>query len=119
MDERDYKALNRDLNLPIVEGSFLSFEDCLREEFLVNTQNYPSRYHELFRLTFNRAYVRYKNQQSFNQLLVMCCAGDFVKEVGGDWIKVIRVEGRNIYLDESDGLNCLDIDDVIAWKRRN
>ena len=56
-----------------------------------------------------------------NQLLqhplAMCCAGDFVKEPGGDWIKVLRVEGRNIYLDYGDGLNCLDIDDVIAWKR--
>jgi hypothetical protein len=48
--------------------------------------------------------------------LVMCRAGDFVKEAGGDWIKVLRVEGRNIYLDYGDGLNCLDIDDVIAWK---
>lgn len=47
---------------------------------------------------------------------VMCRAGDFVKEVGGDWIKVLRVEGRNIYLDYDDGLNCLDVDDVIAWK---
>lgn len=47
---------------------------------------------------------------------VMCRAGDFVKEAGGDWIKVLRVEGRNIYLDYDDGLNCLDVDDVIAWK---
>ena len=50
------------------------------------------------------------------KLLVMCRAGDFVKEAGGDWIKVLRVEGRNIYLDYDDGLNCLDVDDVIAWK---
>jgi hypothetical protein len=47
---------------------------------------------------------------------VMCRAGDFVKEAGGDWIKVLKVVGRNIYLDYDDGLNCLDVDDVIAWK---
>jgi hypothetical protein len=49
---------------------------------------------------------------------VICCAvaGDFIKEVGGDWIKVLRVDGRNIYLDCDDGLNCLDIEDVFAWK---
>ena len=50
------------------------------------------------------------------KLLVMCRAGDFVKEAGGDWMKVLRVEGRNIYLDYGDGKNCLDFDDVIAWK---
>lgn len=51
------------------------------------------------------------------KLLSMCRAGDFVKETGGDWIKVLKVEGRNIFLDYDDGLNCLDVDDVIAWRR--
>ncbi len=53
---------------------------------------------------------------ALQQGAVMCRAGDFVKETGGDWIRVLRVEGRNIYLDYDDGLNCLDADDVIAWK---
>ena len=50
------------------------------------------------------------------QTSVMVSAGDFVKEVGSDWIKVLRVDGRNVYLDYDDGLNCLDIDDIIEWK---
>jgi hypothetical protein len=54
--------------------------------------------------------------QQPQQPLVMCRAGDFVKEAGGEWIKVLRVDGRNIYLDYGDGLNCLDVNDVIAWK---
>ena len=53
------------------------------------------------------------------QTIVMVSAGDYVKEVGSDWIKVLRVDGRNIYLDYDDGLNCLDIDDIIEWKKLN
>ena len=53
------------------------------------------------------------------QMAVMVSAGDYVKEVGSEWIKVLRVDGRNIYLDYDDGLNCLDIDDVIEWKKLN
>ena len=58
-----------------------------------------------------------KNEnKALSQTSVMVSAGDYVKEVGSDWIKVLRVDGRNIYLDYDDGLNCLDIDDVIEWK---
>jgi hypothetical protein len=53
------------------------------------------------------------------QMAVMVSAGDYVKEVGSEWIKVLRVDGRNIYLDYDDGLNCLDIDDIIEWKKLN
>ena len=56
-----------------------------------------------------------QNQQSC-QTSVMVSAGDFVKELGSDWFKVLRVEGRNVYLDYDDGLNCLDVDDIIEWK---
>ena len=50
------------------------------------------------------------------QINTMISKGDFVKEVGSDWIKVLRVDGRNIYLDYDDGLNCLNIDDIIEWR---
>ena len=56
-----------------------------------------------------------QNHQSC-QTSVMVSVGNFVKEVGSDWFKVLRVEGRNVYLDYDDGLNCLDIDDIIEWK---
>ena len=56
-----------------------------------------------------------QNQQSC-QTSVMVSAGDFVKELGSDRFKVLRVEGRNVYLDYDDGLNCLDVDDIIEWK---
>lgn len=52
--------MNEDNN----KDSILSFEECLKEEFLVNTSNYPTRYHELFKNKFNRAYIRYKKQSS-------------------------------------------------------
>jgi hypothetical protein len=39
-----------------------SFEQILREEFLVNTQNYPKEYHQLFHEIFNRAEKQYKEQ---------------------------------------------------------
>ena len=45
-----------------VSGSLLSFEQCLREEFLVNTQNYPKEYHNLFHQKFERAEKRFKEQ---------------------------------------------------------
>ena len=61
-------------------------------------------------------YINEPQNPAFLQGAVMCRAGDFVKEAGGDWMKVLRIEGRNIYLDYDDGLNCLDVDDVIAWK---
>lgn len=48
-----------------VSGSLLSFEQCLREEFLVNTQNYPKEYHQLFKQKFERAEKRF-NEQSGN-----------------------------------------------------
>lgn len=38
----------------------ISFEDCLREEFLVNTQNYPKEYHDLFNEKFQRAQQRFE-----------------------------------------------------------
>ena len=47
---------------------------------------------------------------------VMFGSGDFVKEVGSSWFKVLRVDGRNVYLDYDDGLNCLDINDISEWK---
>ena len=38
----------------------LTFEQCLREEFLINTQNYPKEYHNLFNKKFNRAKKRFE-----------------------------------------------------------
>ena len=40
----------------------LTFEQCLREEFLINTQNYPKEYHNLFNQKFNRARKRFEEQ---------------------------------------------------------
>ena len=34
----------------------------------------------------------------------------------GDFIKVLKIEGRNIFLDYDDGLNCFDVDDIVEWK---
>ena len=51
------------LNLFDVSGSLpLTFEQCLREEFLINTQNYPREYHNLFNQKFNRARKRFEEQ---------------------------------------------------------
>jgi hypothetical protein len=44
------------------KGSMLSFEQCLREEFLLNTQNYPKEYHKLFAEKFERAKRRFNEQ---------------------------------------------------------
>ena len=55
-------ALNK-LFICGVSGSLpLTFEQCLKEEFLINTQNYPKEYHELFNKKFNRAKKRYVEQ---------------------------------------------------------
>jgi len=40
----------------------LTFEECLREEFLLNTQNYPAEYHNLFNQKFARARKRFEEQ---------------------------------------------------------
>ncbi len=54
---------NEKLRLLAVSGSLpLTFEQCLREEFLVNTQNYPKEYHNLFNQKFNRARKRFEEQ---------------------------------------------------------
>ena len=50
------------LKTKVVSGSLLSFEQCLREEFLVNTQNYPKEYHNLFHQKFKRAEKRFREQ---------------------------------------------------------
>ena len=34
----------------------------------------------------------------------------------GDFVKVLKIEGRNIFLDYDDGLNCFDVDDIVEWK---
>jgi len=55
-------ALNK-LFICGVSGSLpLTFEECLREEFLLNTQNYPKEYHNLFNKKFNRARKRFVEQ---------------------------------------------------------
>jgi len=38
----------------------IAFDDCLREEFLINTQNYPESYHALFQEKYNRAKKRFE-----------------------------------------------------------
>lgn len=43
-------------------GPSLTFEQCLLEEFLINTQNYPKEYHNLFNQKFNRAKKRFDEQ---------------------------------------------------------
>lgn len=40
----------------------LTFEECIREEFLINTQNYPKEYHKLFGDKFKRAKKRFESQ---------------------------------------------------------
>ena len=40
----------------------LTFEQCLREEFLLNTHHYPKEYHKLFWNKFKRAEKRFKEQ---------------------------------------------------------
>jgi hypothetical protein len=42
-----------------IKESRETFEQCLREEFLINTQNYPEEYHKLFSEKFKRAEKRY------------------------------------------------------------
>jgi len=59
--------------------------------------------------------------EATNELLnlfsVMCSAGDEVRENGTNiWYKVKKIDGRNIYLDYDDGLNCLGIQDIIEIK---
>jgi len=44
------------------KSTLLSFEECLREEFLVNTQNFPEQYHKLFNDKFKRAEERFQSQ---------------------------------------------------------
>ena len=57
------EAASQLLDLFDVSGSLsLTFEQCLREEFLVNTQNYPKEYHNLFNQKFNRARKRFEEQ---------------------------------------------------------
>lgn len=46
----------------VIDNSPLSFEQILLEEFLINTQNYPAEYHELFRTKFERAKKRFEEQ---------------------------------------------------------
>ena len=51
------------LDLFNVSGSLpLTFEQCLREEFLINSQNYPKEYHNLFNQKFKRARNRFEEQ---------------------------------------------------------
>ena len=38
-----------------------TFEQVLKEEFLVNTQNYPKEYHDLFMKKFRRAESKFKS----------------------------------------------------------
>lgn len=40
----------------------ITFEWILREEFLLNTENYPKEYHKLFAEKFERAKKRYEDQ---------------------------------------------------------
>ena len=44
-----------------------TFEQVLKEEFLVNTQNYPKEYHDLFMKKFRRAEDAFKSLQQENQ----------------------------------------------------
>ena len=41
----------------------LTFEMCLREEFLINTQNYPKSYHDVFRDKYQRARRAFEEQK--------------------------------------------------------
>jgi hypothetical protein len=57
------EAASQLLDLFNVSGSLpLTFEQCLREEFLINTQNHPNEYHNLFNQKFNRARKRFEEQ---------------------------------------------------------
>jgi len=44
------------------ETNGLTFDQCLKEEFLINTQNYPREYHKLFLEKYNRAKNRFEEQ---------------------------------------------------------
>ena len=63
-----------------------------------------------------RAMNDYVKISKENTSILQIKAGDFVKEIGGDFIKVLKIEGRNIFLDYDDGLNCFDVDDIVEWK---
>ena len=63
-----------------------------------------------------RAMNDYVKISKENTSILQIKAGDFVKEIGGDFIKVLKIEGRNIFLDYDDGLNCFDFDDIVEWK---
>lgn len=55
---REFKNVNNSDVRP------LTFEECLKEEFLINTQNYPREYHDLFNRKFNRAKKRFEQHES-------------------------------------------------------
>ena len=63
-----------------------------------------------------RAMNDYVKISKENTSILQIKACDFVKEIGGDFIKVLKIEGRNIFLDYDDGLNCFDVDDIVEWK---
>lgn len=126
---RTYEKLQETLNFTTMIrnrwslGTFmgeegLMFDGCfsaITNEELCNKLNELEDIKEKFKVSNAPEPIEIKTEACTNTA-VMCRAGDFVKEAGGNWIKVLRVEGRNIYLDYDDGLNCLDVDDVIAWK---
>lgn len=59
----DTKVKNLSFNSVLADSlKPLSMDECLREEFLVNTQNYPKEYHDLFNKKYNRAKERYESQ---------------------------------------------------------
>lgn len=70
LDDSDMSNIHEDIAQEIlasiesesISDSSLSFEQCLNEEFLVNTQNYPEEYHQLFQKKFRRAEKRFKEQ---------------------------------------------------------
>lgn len=63
-----------------------------------------------------RAMNDYAKISTENASVLQMKAGDFVKEIGGDFIKILKIEGRNVFLDYGDGLNCLDVDDIVEWR---
>tara|TARA_R100000789_G_scaffold53867_1_gene52866 strand:+ start:158 stop:424 length:267 start_codon:yes stop_codon:yes gene_type:complete len=61
-EEIEHIRIAQDAILGVGGSLLFTFEECLREEFLINTQNYPIEYHDLFNKKFNRARKRFEEQ---------------------------------------------------------
>jgi hypothetical protein len=67
---------------------------------------------------YNKKLIMFGINKSEEEFSIMLNSGDEVRENGTEiWYKVKKIDGRDVYLDYGDGLNCLDIKDIIEVKR--